>query len=482
MKNIINSQFKMWSLVLALLMTTISCNEEYLDIPLPSNALAAEGAFSSIGAIDQMMSQLHFDFADKVVARYSMNRQFEPYGDNGYNARNLNLYLTNTLTPIDEGLYSWSALYRAVFSANFLLEGLPEADAPELDEATRNEYIAAAKVVRAYAYYQLVRLYGDVPLVLSTYAKDNQFLPRSPKADVYALIEADLLEAVTKSPSTPSQAYYINNKYIPQAILADVYLTQEKWSEAEAMADAVITSGHYLLDDNIDEVFLRSSTATIMATGYSAVYSEAEKNLAYPGADQCPADLNPLFQGFFEDTMFALTEGLLNSFEPGDLRKEKWVAFSNVNDYSVPAERYFASKYKFFGYYRAFDPAPGKEEDNKFIRLAEVILIRAEARAHLNDLGGAADDLDAIRNRANLDDTTASTQGELLDAILHERRVELFFENGKRWYDLVRTGTADDVLKVLPYKTGWTADKVLMPIPKDEIDKSGNALTQNPGY
>ncbi|MCK0132138.1 RagB/SusD family nutrient uptake outer membrane protein [Flavobacteriaceae bacterium F08102] len=482
MKNIIKSQFKLWSLTLCLIIMTVSCNEEYLDIPLPSNALAAEGAFSSIGAIDQMMSQLHFDFADKVVARYSMNRQFEPYSDNGYNARNLDLYLTNNLTPIDEGLYSWSALYRAIFTANFLLEGLPEADAPELDEPTRNEHIAAASVVRAYAYYQLVRLYGDVPLIISTNAKENQFLPRSPKAEVYTLIENDLLNAIAKAPANPGEAYFINSKYIPQAILADVYLTQEKWSEAEAMADAVISSGHYVLDTQIENVFLRSSTATIMATGYSSVFSEAEKNLAYPGADQCPANLNPFFRIFFEDRMFALSESLLNSFEPGDLRKEKWVAFSNFNNYPDPSERYFAEKYKFFGYYRASDPAPGKEEDNKFIRLAEVILIRAEARAHLNDLEGAADDLDAIRNRANLDDTTASTQAELIEAILHERRVELFFENGKRWYDLVRTGTADAVLKVLPYKTGWTADKVLMPIPKDEIDKSGNVLTQNPGY
>ena len=472
MKNI--PQLKIWTLIVGLFMTTVSCNKEFLETPLPTNALAAEGAFSSLGAIKQLNNQLHSDFQGIVVN----NSRFEPYADNGYNARNLNNYSINNLTPRDEGLISWKGLYRAIFSANLMLEGLPTADAVGLDDNTRNLYIGAARTVRAFALYQLVRLYGDVPLVTTTSVEENKFKPRTPKADVYAQIETDLLDAIAKLSATLTVPYYINNKYIPQAILADVYLTQGKWTEAQAAANAVISSGKYQLDTNIDDVFLRTSKATIMATGYTVA---SNANFASPGADNCPSCIGGFFQSFFENSQFALTIDLLNSFETGDLRKTKWVAFSNVNNYPIAAERMFPRKYKWSSV-SGVQPTAAQQEDNKFIRLAEIILIRAEARARLNDLTGAAADLNSIRNRAGLPNTTAISQTDIIEAIIKERRMEFFFEKGIRWYDLVRTGKANAILSAIPYKTGWTINKVLMPIPQDEIDKSANVLTPNPGY
>ncbi|MBK8312018.1 MAG: RagB/SusD family nutrient uptake outer membrane protein [Chitinophagaceae bacterium] len=477
MKNI--PQLKIWTLIVGLFMTTVSCNKEFLETPLPTNALAAEGAFSSLGAIKQLNNQLHTDFQGIVVN----NSRFEPYADNGYNALNLDKYTINNLTPRDEGLISWKGLYKAIFSANLMLEGLPTADAVGLDDNTRNQYIGAARTVRAFALYQLVRLYGDVPLVTTTSVEENKFKPRTPKADVYAQIETDLLDAIAKLSATITVPYYINNKYIPQAILADVYLTQGKWTEAQAAANAVISSGKYQLD-NIDDVFLRTSKATIMATGY---LSASSANYAQPGPDNCPSCSAPAgsygayIQTFFEGVMFPLTADLLNSFETGDLRKVKWVLLNNLANYPNNNERMFPLKYKWTSSSGIVPPA-AQQEDNKFIRLAEIILIRAETRARLNDLSGAAADLNSIRNRAGLLNTTAISQTDIIDAIIKERRMEFFFEKGIRWYDLVRTGKANATLSVIPYKTGWTIDKVLMPIPQDEIDKSANVLTPNPGY
>ncbi|MBK8605403.1 MAG: RagB/SusD family nutrient uptake outer membrane protein [Chitinophagaceae bacterium] len=179
--------------------------------------------------------------------------------------------------------------------------------------------------------------------------------------------------------------------------------------------------------------------------------------------------------------MFPLTADLLNSFETGDLRKVKWVLLNNLANYPNNNERMFPLKYKWTSSSGIVPPA-AQQEDNKFIRLAEIILIRAETRARLNDLSGAAADLNSIRNRAGLLNTTAISQTDIIDAIIKERRMEFFFEKGIRWYDLVRTGKANATLSVIPYKTGWTIDKVLMPIPQDEIDKSANVLTPNPGY
>lgn len=479
MKNINKRRLKLWVVTLSLCMAALSCSEEFLEIPLPSNSLNSEGAFSSMGAIEQMMNQVYTDFTGII----SNNAGFEAYADNGYNARTEDEFTIANLTPEDDGIIPWGTLYRVIYNANLMIEGLPTADAIGLEDATRNEYIAASKTMRAFAYYQLVRLYGDVPLITTTSVEENQFRPRDPKAEVYTQIENDLLDAMAKLPSTLGERYYINNKFIPQAILADVYLTQEKWEKAEAAADAVISSGNYLFDNNLDNLFLRLNNSAIMVTGNLIGVEIREKMLALPGGDSYPKAYGPFFGRFFENIAKALTVDLLNSFEPGDLRKDKWVELNNTSGYPNPNERMFSRKYKLFGAnFNGPVPTQAEAEDNKFIRLAEVILIRAESRAHLNDLDGAADDLNTIRNRAGLDDTEASSQTDLIDAIIKERRVEFFFEKGIRWFDLVRTGKADAILSAIPYKTEWTAGKVLMPIPLDQINLSANKLTQNPAY
>jgi hypothetical protein len=179
----------------------------------------------------------------------------------------------------------------------------------------------------------------------------------------------------------------------------------------------------------------------------------------------------------FESRWPALSEDLLNSFEEGDARKTAWVFYANAGNYPNPDNRYFLKKY-----YSRFAPPdlPGKTQDFVYLRLAEMYLIRAEARARQNNLEGAAADLNVIRNRAGLSNTTATTQTDLVNAILHERRIE-FCGEGLRWDDLVRTGTADAVLSVLPWKTEWDSYKTLWPIPYEQIQLN-DALEQNPGY
>ncbi len=117
------------------------------------------------------------------------------------------------------------------------------------------------------------------------------------------------------------------------------------------------------------------------------------------------------------------------------------------------------------------------------LRLAEQYLIRAEARAETGDLTGALDDLNVIRSRAGLANSTASTQEEILAAILHERQTELFTEWGHRWLDLKRTGNVDDVMPTVAAEKGgsWETTDQFYPVPLSEIDRNPN-LTQTPGY
>ena len=180
-----------------------------------------------------------------------------------------------------------------------------------------------------------------------------------------------------------------------------------------------------------------------------------------------------------------MSEDLVNSFENGDLRKTNWTILSNVGKYAKPQNRVFCYKYKFSPNYEPSVVIPvGKEEDQLFIRLAELYLIRAEARASkpTPNLPGAIADLNKVRNRAGLANTAATTQTDLVEAVIKERRVELFFENFTRWFDLVRTNKANAVLGSIPYKAeNWKPHMVLFPIPETQINYNLN-LEQNPGY
>lgn len=484
-----NSKINKITLALVVVMTLLAATacENYLEIPLPSSSVSTEGAFKSRQVIDKMMYDMYAKFTDFLIVPSWPSRAWECFADNSYNPTT-----SGTLLELQEcnvqvesqssNMLDWPGTYQVIMLANTMLEGLPEADAVGLDEDTREAYIAAAKTVRAYSYFSLVRIFGDVPLVTSTNVEKIKFIGRTPVSEIYAQIESDLLDAIEVLPQEVGEPYYINCRYIPQAILANVYLTQGKWTEAEAAATAVINSGNYVLDGDLENVFLQTSTETVMATGHCNDFSGEGARTAYNNAWIC-TPMGFLYE-LGQPSFPALSEDLVTSFEAGDKRKEKWVVLINTLGYENDNNRMFQNKYK-TGWLVDVLPEPGMEEDNKFIRLAEIYLIRAEARARKTnpDLAGSASDLNKIRNRAGLANTSATTQTALTDAILHERRVELFFENGARWFDLVRTGKADAVLSVIPYKTdNWKSYMVLAPLPPEEMSKNPNLNPQNPGW
>jgi hypothetical protein len=169
-----------------------------------------------------------------------------------------------------------------------------------------------------------------------------------------------------------------------------------------------------------------------------------------------------------------LSNSLLQSFEINDLRNAQWVSSIDVSGNTY----YYPYKYK-------IKSGTTINEYSMVLRLAEQYLIRAEARAQLDDVEGAIGDLDRIRQRAGLplyqDTQPGMSKAEVLSAIEQERRIELFSEWGHRWLDLKRTGKADEVLG-LEKGSDWQPTDVLYPIPFSEIQNNRNLLPQNPGY
>jgi hypothetical protein len=228
----------------------------------------------------------------------------------------------------------------------------------------------------------------------------------------------------------------------------------------------------YELEPNLNNVFLTGSREAIL---------QLQQNLQSSAGNATPEGYvslpSPLYTGLTE---FGLTDQLLNAFEPGDLRRAEWI--DSTSNPAYPGFVFYPAKYKIGA---ANSMAGVAVEYYMVLRLAEMYLVRAEARAHgaPGGTGEAINDLNAIRSRAQLPNLPPTlSKDDVITAVEHERQTELFTEWGHRWLDLKRTGRAAIVLPAIPLKQPWQGDyQLLYPIPPSEI-KNDNALTQNPGY
>lgn len=363
-----------------------------------------------------------------------------------------------TLTNLNSDVNRlWSAPYASLYTVNAVIDGVN--DNPALSASFRTQATAEMQVMRALYYFNLVNLFGGVPLSLTTDYKTTAVLPRASTDTVYAQILSDLTSARQNlSVGYPSEGHIRPNQLVATALLARVYLYRQQWQQAYDAANAVITSGQYSLVSDPNLVFLDGSAEAIWQLPAASGYYEVQE--AY--------DFSPQFGAA---PKFLATKNLLNAFEPGDIRMQDWLEQTIINGDTL----YYPYKYKNV---QASSPTT---EDYMLLRLAEQYLIRAEASAELGNGAAALADLDVVRARAGLGASTAdpTSQAAVLGAIMHERQVELFTEWGHRWYDLKRTGQAGTVLSA--EKTGWTANAALYPVPISQL-QTNVYLIQNPGY
>ena len=353
----------------------------------------------------------------------------------------------------------WNDPYTGIYAVNAVMSGV--ATSSGLSTSLKTQLTGELELVRALYNFDLVNLFGAVPLVTTTDYTATSKLGRSPVDSVYTQILTDLTAAQQVLPvAYPSAGHLRPNLYTVKALLAKVELYQKNWQAAYNAADTIIHSGLYSLVPNLNNVFLDGSTEAIWqlpANGQFNVTTEAENYIPYSG--NVPS--------------YPLTSFLLNAFEPGDQRLQDWIGTSVVNTGTANQTFYYPYKYKKLNVYGP------TTEDFMIFRLAEQYLIHAEAAAELGNLGTAISDLNTVRARAGLSATTAATQADLLTAIMHERQVELFTEWGNRWFDLNRTGTAGTVLNA--EKGGFQSYMALYPVPFSQIEVN-TLLTQNPGY
>jgi hypothetical protein len=377
----------------------------------------------------------------------------------------------------------WAYLYSIIGKANRVISNVELVPDPALSAGRKQEIKGEASFIRAYAHFELVRLYGDVPLVTKevrsiSAANLEQIYPllfpdRVSSDLVYDQIIADLEFALGSVRTTAPDKGYATVGAV-NALLAKVYATREPhdWNKVKEYCDAVIALGYTLLpeyDQLWDNAHENSAESIFEINCYSwdtggnwgvfMFYGDDWKKFNIPS--------NNLIQAFDAE---------------GDvIRKNSSIDFLDVTGKWTDAH-WPAAEYPFLYKYRDFSGA----QNFIIYRLADILLLKAEALNELGDFSGAAELVDQVRARVDLDPTTASNQAAMRLAIEKERRLELAFE-GHRWFDLKRTGRAIDVMNAVTDGAGnslgyqLNEQKLVWPIPQAERDRNLK-LTQNPGY
>ena len=441
--------------IFPIFLTSMFGCKKLIEVGTPPNQLTTSTVFSDSSTATAALLNGYAQF-DKAI-----DPNYTPFigiyaGELSYTAGNIGTleFLHGAISASNSTVQAiWQNMYAAIYQCNDLIGNLKVSSG--VTHSASAQLIGEAKFLRAYAYFYLTNSFGPVPLVLTTDTKSNSLLSNADSASIYRQIVGDLQEAIVALPET-----YIGdgkvraNKWAATALLARVHLYQRDWADAGDLAGTVINSGNYTPLDSAQNVFLAGSTESILQ--FWTQYGYTSEGLSFIPDGSVPN--------------YPISSYLLDAFETGDLRLLYWtdsVSFGKTTYY-----------YPFKYHNRS--PNSTNVEYLMGLRLSEQYLIRAEARAYQNDIPGAIADINTLRFRAGLPQTSAVDQSSVLDAIAHERQTELFLEWGHRFLDLKRMGMLDEyMLQIRPdWKVGIS---VLLPIPQSEISYDPK-LKQNPGY
>lgn len=458
-----------WRLVLVvvffliLLVSVFAC-DEFVEVDLPNSQLIADGVFEEKTTANAAMTHIYSKIRDvglltgstvglsHLLGNYADELDF--YGNSQIAA---SAFYNNVLIPSNSDVKNlWSNSYNQIYAANAVIEGVENS--VKLASIERDQLKGEALFVRALIHFYLANIFDAVPYISTTNYEENKMVSRVSVADVYNNCITDLQEAMQLLPENYVAAYRVRpNKFAVHALLARVNLYAGFWEQAANQATIIINnSSQYTYETDLSKTFLKQSMATIwqLAPGFS-------------GGNTLESETFNFTVG--PPPMSALTASLMTAFSANDLRKVYWT--KAVTDGA--SIWYHPFKYK-------ASNTGSSVEYSIIFRLAEMYLIRAEARAHTGNLTGAKQDLDNIRNAAGLSNTIAISQDQILEAILQERQLELFAELGHRFFDLKRFNKANEVLSAA--KPGWEAYDILFPIPESELNLNSNLQPQNLGY
>lgn len=457
-----------------------SCSDEFLDVKSQEN-IAIEDQESVdpekfVNGIYGMFTEWDYAFSWLGVTEMIFDNadKGSSASDNGGDKRDLDQLVHNSTTGSIEAM--WTRFYKTIGRASLSID-FTEGQT-DLEAAKKNQYIGEAKFLRALSYFYLVRMFGDVTIQDINDEASNTV--RKPKAEVYAYIEADLLDAISKLPTKNEYAAKDlgrATKGAAQALLAKVYLYQAKYQQAYDMATTVVNSGQYGLEADYATTW---RVETENGTESLFEIQARGKSIAH-GVHQYSQTQGARGTGGWGWGFNVPSQNLLNAFNAeGDvIRRDATIIFRGETLYDgrlVPTSEE-NPMYNEKAYSSANLGDADGDKNIRVIRFSEVLLIQAEAA---NEIGqDALTPLNRVRTRVKLAPIASMSKDQLRLKIWNERRLELAFEHD-RWFDLVRTGQAKDMM-ALDGKTFVTGKHELFPIPNAQLIQTPT-MTQNPGW
>jgi len=438
------------TLFLGIVLLSITSCKKFLE-ETPNNALPTETAITDAGTARAAIIGAYDRLQEYYAASYPTLGTITT--DNVVFNGTLSQYLQldQNAIPTDNVITvaAYQGIYRAINSANSVIAYVPAVNDPTLSNAEKDRILGEAYFIRALSYFDLARGWGGVQIQLepTTSLDGLKGIKRSTLDQTYDQVLADLVRAEALLPEDATTRNRAQKSTV-FALRARLHLYREQWADAENYATQVINNPKFALVKPYNAFFTApfQSTESVLELAFSPNDRNTFWNLWYPSSAGGQYTLKP-------------SEALVNKLNDplvGGSRKSLIAGTGNA---------VYGVLYNTAG--TSTDPA-------YLIRISELYLIRAEARAHLGKLTEAATDLNTIRLRAEVPPTQASTQAALLLAIEAENAVEFAFE-AHRWFDLTRTGRAEAVLG-LSNRNFW-----LFPLPLSDV-QSDPDLTQNPGY
>lgn len=441
-----------------------SC-EDFLTV-VPETQLSSATFFKSQNDFQQAVNAAYVPL--RTITNDRSWLLAEMHSDNTYYARNV-LFgavdnqedLADFSVPVSNGttanvhvLNQWRQSYLIIARANQILAQIDDVD---FDAVAKGNLKGQALFLRAYSYFELVRYFGSVPLHLTPVAERAEAaLDLSPESEIYAQIEADLIAAIPglldKATQQPGRA----TSGAARTLLANVYINQKKWSEAEQVLAPVISGGQYMLMASYDMAFSenaanKNNAESVFEVQFIEGAAGLQGNFMYQFMPRpiSAAELQPIMgtnnpQPIDGEGNNIPTPDIIAAYEDGDLREEASIGYVFLaGAFQDPKTLPYIKKFQ----------SPHSQHNNHgmnfpIYRYAEVLLFMAEV---LNEQGKTAQAiplLNQVRSRAGLAETTASGQADVREAIFKERRVELAFEN-KRWFDIQRTDRIQEI--IVPY-------------------------------
>ena len=450
---------KIFYLLFLLAFTLASC-KKLIEVNTPQNQLTTDKVFADTASATAAVVNIYSIFNNHLDGDF--NKYVSVYTDelNDPSSSPDEAQFNASRLATTNGVVSnqWSYSFNIIYACNQVIEQLQVS--PRISTSIALRLIAEAKFLRAFTYFYLVNTYGSVPLILTTDVGQTAKAARADASLIYTQMEQDLADAKSGLP-----AAYIGSGRVratqlaASALLARVYLFEQKWKNALAESATVIQSGTYQLE-NIPNVFLAGNQEAILAfwtqNGYIA---DADNLVPSPGSQP----------------LYLVSSNLLTAFEPNDQRRSLWIDSVTLTSGAGTSTYYFPYKYHNNG-----NANTGPAEYLVALRLAEQYLIRAEANAQLGNVADAVQDLNAIRQRAGITALPAAlSQADCLGQIVKEWQTEFFCEWGHRLLDLKRFGKLNATMSAV--KKTWQPTASVWPLPKTDLAADPN-LVHNPGY